>query len=111
MSFAETLAYDFVGLAGDSALQQYLSEHAAKLGQRLRYRLRLRSFDAVCRMVESAAGIAIIPETAAIRYKKMMAIRQLRLTDAWAIRHLLICVRQYDELPAYARGLIAAIKT
>ncbi|MFZ6653600.1 LysR substrate-binding domain-containing protein [Undibacterium sp. TJN19] len=110
LSFAACLAYDFVGLAGDSALQQYLNEHAAKLGLRLRYRLRLRSFDGICRMVESGAGIAIIPETAAQRYEKIMSLRQLRLTDNWAVRQLLICVRQYDELPAYARGLISAIK-
>ncbi|MES2073843.1 MAG: LysR family transcriptional regulator [Pseudomonadota bacterium] len=110
MAFAETLEHDFIGLAGDSALQQYLGEHAARLGRRLRYRLRLRSFDAICRMVESGAGIAVVPETAAARYKKTMAIRALRLTDAWAIRHLLICVRRYDELPAYARGLVDAIK-
>jgi DNA-binding transcriptional LysR family regulator len=110
VSFAQTLAYDYVGLPADSALQQYLSENAARLGQRLRYRLRLRSFDAICRVVESGTGIAVIPEHAASRYEKMMAIRQMRLVDAWAMRHLLICVREYDELPAYARGLVAAIR-
>ncbi|MFZ6718996.1 LysR substrate-binding domain-containing protein [Undibacterium sp. Ji49W] len=110
VSFADSLTYDFVGLAGDSALQQYLSDHAARLGQRLRYRLRLRSFDGICRMVESGAGIAIIPETAALRYEKIMKISQLQLTDVWAVRQLLICVRQYDELPAHARELISMIK-
>lgn len=108
--FAETLTCDFVGLAGDSALQQYLNDHANKLGQRLHYRLRLRSFDGICRMVESGAGIAVIPETAALRYEKLMQISRLYLSDAWAIRKLLICVRQYDELPVYVRELINTIK-
>ncbi|MFZ6638590.1 LysR substrate-binding domain-containing protein [Undibacterium sp. TC4M20W] len=110
LAFADALTYDFVGLAGDSALQQYLNEHAARLGQRLHYRLRLRSFDGICRMVESGAGIAIIPETAALRYEQLMKIHRLYLTDTWAVRNLLICVRQYDELPTYARELINAIK-
>ncbi|HTD05915.1 LysR substrate-binding domain-containing protein [Undibacterium sp.] len=110
ISFAEILEHDFIGLAGDSALQQHLGEHAAKLGRRLRYRVRLRSFDAICRMVESGVGIAVVPQTAAARYKKTMALRQLRLTDAWAMRHLLICVRNYDDLPAYARSLVDAIR-
>jgi len=34
----------------------------------------------------------------------------LQLTDVWAVRQLLICVRQYDELPAHARELISMIK-
>ena len=110
IAFAEILEHDFIGLAGDSALQQHLGGHAAKLGHRLSYRLRLRSFDAICRMVESGAGIAVIPATAAARYKKTMALRQLRLTDAWAMRHLLICVRHYDDLPAYARELVDTLK-
>jgi len=110
LAFADALTYDFVGLAGDSALQQYLNEHALRLGQRLHYRLRLRSFDGICRMVESGAGIAIIPETAALRYEQLMKIHRLYLTDTWAVRNLLICVRQYDELPTYARELINAIK-
>jgi DNA-binding transcriptional LysR family regulator len=110
LAFADILTYDFIGLAGDSALQQYLNEHAARLGQRLHYRLRLRSFDGICRMVESGAGIAIIPETAALRYEQLMKIHRLYLTDTWAVRNLLICVRQYDELPTYARELINAIK-
>ncbi|MFZ6647879.1 LysR substrate-binding domain-containing protein [Undibacterium sp. TJN25] len=111
LAFADLLQYDFIGLAGDSALQQHIAAHALKLGQRLRYRLRLRSFDAICRMVESGAGIAVIPEAAALRYKKTMAIRHFRLTDAWTQRHLLVCMRRYEDLPAYARGLVDAIKT
>ncbi|MES2102514.1 MAG: LysR substrate-binding domain-containing protein [Pseudomonadota bacterium] len=110
ISFAEILEHDFIGLVGDSALQQHLGGHAAKLRHRLHYRLRLRSFDAICRMVESGAGIAVIPATAAARHKKTMALRQWRLTDAWAMRHLLICVRHYDDLPAYARGLVDALQ-
>jgi molybdate transport repressor ModE-like protein len=108
--FADLLEHDFIGLAGDSALHQYLAGHAARAGKRLRYRVRLRSFDAVCRMVESGVGIGVVPETAAVRCQRSMAIRCFRLADAWGERRLTICTRRYQDLPAYARQLIDAIK-
>jgi DNA-binding transcriptional LysR family regulator len=111
VAFAETLDHDFIGLAGDSALQQYLSGQAARAGKRLKYRVRLRSFEAVCRLVENRIGISVLPETAAMRCQHSMVIRRFRLTDAWASRRLLICVRRFDSLPPYARQLIDAIKS
>ena len=38
--FAETLASDFIGLAGDSALHQHLVGHATRAGRRMRLRAR-----------------------------------------------------------------------
>jgi hypothetical protein len=35
-----------------------------------------------------------------------MAIRLVPLSDAWAIRSMQICVRNFDELPNFARDLI-----
>ncbi|RJF97047.1 LysR family transcriptional regulator [Noviherbaspirillum cavernae] len=111
VDFMQTLDCDFVGLAGDSALQRHLAAHAARAGKRLNYRVRLRSFDAVCRMVESGTGIGVIPETAAVRCQRSMALRRFRLTDAWAQRQLVVCVRRFDALPLYARQLIESIKS
>src|SRR5690242_9059011 len=45
ISFAEVLGYDFVGLDRSSALQRFLAAKAAPLGQPLRLRVQLRSFD------------------------------------------------------------------
>lgn len=111
VDFVQALDYDFVGLAGDSALQQYLAEHAARAGKPFRYRVRLRSFDAVCRMVETGVGIAIVPETAARRCQRSMRIQRIRLSNAWATRALSICVRRLDELPSYTRQLIDEIRS
>jgi DNA-binding transcriptional LysR family regulator len=110
IGFAETLEQHFIGLAGNSALQGYLATQAAHAGKRLKYRVRLNSFDAICRMVENDVGIGVIPETAALRCQKSMAIRRVRLSDAWAFRRLTICVRSFDELPAHARQLIEQIR-
>ena len=110
LPFVETLQEDFVGLTGDNALQAYLAGHAARAGHRLKYRVRLRSFDAVCRMVERNVGVGVIPEHAAIRLQRSMGIRRVRLTDAWATRLLRICVRHFDDLPVFARQLIEHLR-
>jgi DNA-binding transcriptional LysR family regulator len=66
----------------------------------------LRSFDAVCRLVEQNVGIGIVPQTTASRVAKTMGIAAVDLTDAWAVRDLTICVRDMDELPPYARDFV-----
>jgi DNA-binding transcriptional LysR family regulator len=70
----------------------------------------LRSFDAVCRLVECRVGIGIVPETTARRAAKTMAIKLVALTDPWAVRDLTICVRNREELPAYARQLVEHLR-
>lgn len=62
--FSETLAYDFIGLSDDSALQQHLAQHALRNGGPMRLRARAGSFEVVCRMVTRGAGIAVVPEIA-----------------------------------------------
>ena len=106
IAFADVLEQNFVGLDRSSAIQRFLSDKAARIGKPLRLRIQLRSFDAVCRMVESNVGIGIVPETTARRAAKTMAIATVALKDSWALRELTICVRDLDELPNYARQLV-----
>jgi len=110
IAFAEVLGYDFVGLDRASALQRFLAGKAAPSGQPLRLRVQLRSFDAVCRLVECNVGIGIVPETTARRVARTMAISAVALTDAWAVRELTICIRNFNELPPYARQLVEHLR-
>jgi DNA-binding transcriptional LysR family regulator len=105
-SFAEVLDCDFVGLDRTSALQRFLSEKAERIGRRLKLRVQLRGFDAVCRLVECNVGIGVVPATTAERHAKTMAIHRIELTDEWALRKLTICVRRQDDLPLYAQALV-----
>lgn len=108
--FRDTLDYDFIGLSDGAALQDFLVGHAAQAGRRLRLRIQLRSFDGICRMVESRAGIAIVPASAALRLRRIMAIRIIPLQDAWALRRLTVCVRSLAELPAHAARLVEHLR-
>jgi DNA-binding transcriptional LysR family regulator len=106
VAFAEALDEDFIGLPQGSALAEHLASQAARLGRPLRPRLRLRGFDAICRLVERGAGVAVVPEAAARRCRRSMAIRALPLSDGWADRRLVICVRRLDALPHHPRRLV-----
>ncbi len=106
IGFADVLDYDFVGLDRASALQRFLAGKASRLGRPLRLRVQLRSFDAVCRLVEANVGVGIVPETTARRAVKSSAIKVVELADAWAPRDLTICVRDFDALPPYAQQLV-----
>lgn len=108
--FADALAYDFVGLPAGTALQDHIDSHAARAGRQLRLRVRLPGFDAVCRVVESGIGIAVVPKAAAARCRHSMSIRIVPLADAWALRHLRLCVKEARALPAHAQWLLSHLR-
>jgi DNA-binding transcriptional LysR family regulator len=103
--FRELLSEEFVGMVATNALQRHLGQQAIEAGKPLKLRTRLGTFDAISRMVEDGIGLAIIPESAALRCQKTMAIRIARLVDSWSVRHLHVCVRRVQELPAPVRQL------
>jgi DNA-binding transcriptional LysR family regulator len=106
IALAEVLDHPFVGLAEGSALQEHLSRHARRLGRRLSYRIRLRSFEAVCRMVGHGVGLGIVPQAVAARCARSAGIRRLRLTDPWALRQLVICMRDMEALPSPSQSMV-----
>lgn len=110
VAFSEVIDADFIGLDRSSALQRFLDNKAERLGKRLKLRVQLRSFDAVCRFVECNVGIGVVPETTAQRNARAMDIRIVRLTDEWALRQLMICVQQHRSLPAHTRELVEHLR-
>jgi DNA-binding transcriptional LysR family regulator len=110
VGFAEVLDYDFVGLDRVSSLQRFLGSKAAREGRPLRLRVQLRSFDAVCRLVECGVGVGVVPATTAARAAKTMALGVTDLTDDWAIRELTIVVRAEGELRPYAKALVESLR-
>lgn len=106
IAFADALGHDFIGLDRASAVQRFLAGKATHAGRALRLRVQLRSFDAVCRLVERNVGVGVVPATTARQAVKTMAIKALDLSDPWALRELTICVRDFNALPHYAQQLI-----
>jgi DNA-binding transcriptional LysR family regulator len=110
VALAEVLAHDFVGLDRASALQRFLADKASRIGRPIRLRVQLRSFDAVCRMVEAGVGLGIVPETTAQRAARTMAITLVELKDPWALRDLTICIRDLAGLAPSARQLVEHLR-
>ncbi len=105
-TLAEVAGETFVGLAHGSPLQLHVAQQARRLGRTLTLRVRVAGFEAVCRLVEQGIGLGIVPRSAAERCARSMRIACVPLTDAWAARHLLACVRRADDLPLNARRLL-----
>ncbi|MES2259501.1 MAG: LysR family transcriptional regulator [Pseudomonadota bacterium] len=107
VAFAETLAYDFVGLNQGSSLLQRLADAAGALEQALRLRIQVSSFDAICRMIEAGMGIGVLPDGAV---HIGAGLRAIRLTDAWAARSLWLGVRSEAALVPEAVKLLEHLR-
>jgi DNA-binding transcriptional LysR family regulator len=110
VDFQEFADRDFVGLTNSTALQIHIAKQAARLGLRLRFRARLRDFDAICQMVAADVGIAVVPEAAAKRCATSMPIMMIRIRDPWANRRLAICARSFKTLPRPAKQLVEHLR-
>jgi len=104
IEFARALTQDFIGLMSDSALMEHLEWQASRIVQSIHWRVRLSTFDVVCSIVEKGVGVAIVPERAAARARASGSnLAVVKLSDPWARRQLLLCVRDLEELPNHAR--------
>ena len=107
---ADLVGHDVVGLVEDSALQTHIDLHARRLGAHLHYRVRLSTFDGIWRMVGHGIGIAVVPHAAARRAVRARTVARLRLTDTWARRRLMLCLRDLPTLPPYARAVFEHLR-
>ncbi|GGE31780.1 LysR family transcriptional regulator [Agaricicola taiwanensis] len=103
--FADIVDQYFVGLT-HGALQDHLDAQAARIGARLKMRVRARTFEGICRMAAHGVGLGIVPQTAARRYVKSGEAAWVRLADDWATRRLSVCTHSEDELTPPARDLL-----
>ncbi|GAA3095919.1 LysR substrate-binding domain-containing protein [Rhizobium viscosum] len=103
--FADLVDEHFIGLAA-GALQDHIDAQAGRIGIRLKTRVRLRDFGAICRLAGAGVGIGIVPDTAARRQKRSSGIAIIRLSDEWATRHLVVCTAEGAELPVHTRSLL-----
>jgi DNA-binding transcriptional LysR family regulator len=115
IGLAELAGEPLIGMAEHSAFHAHLAQHARRLGQQLVYRVRLRSFESVCRMVGQGIGVGIVPKAVALRCARSAKIQRVPLSDAFAARSLVLAMRNEDALaPAsrwFVQHLLAARQT
>jgi DNA-binding transcriptional LysR family regulator len=104
--FEETLEYDFVSLSQGTSIAERLQAETEALGRNLKLRIRVRSFDAMCKMVAAGMGIAVLPADAVHELVRPLNLRQITLKDPWAQRRLLIGLRDPKAVSRHVRLLI-----
>lgn len=111
ISFADIAGAEFIGLTEGITLQKHIDTHAQQLGKRLSYRVRMPTIDAIMQIVNNGVGVAIIPKYAASRFSGSQTTKIISLSDSWAQRKLVICARNFNELPEYTNEFIKFITT
>jgi len=85
---------------------------AAEAVQRTpRIRVQVRSFDAMCRMVASGLGLAILPRLAAALYADALQLVQLEIKGTATERVLLLAMRRRSDLSTAAAALVEMIES
>lgn len=111
VSFEETLEFDQVGQHPDSMMNLFLRRVAAKAGKSLVNRIHVTTFEAACRIVRANLAISIIPAEAILSTLADTGLRAVPLTDSWAHRRFVICVRDIEALPLPSRLLVDFLRT
>ncbi len=106
VDFADALAYEIVATHPGSAIHHQLARAAADAGLPLRLRMQVTSYDALCLMVSAGMGVGVLPRGSARLYRGTLALRAVALTDPWARRRLVLCVRSGEQLSSVARLLV-----
>ena len=106
IALVDALDHPFVGLTEGSALPLHLAEQARRVGRRLVYRIRLGSFESICRVVSEGTGVAVVPVAVARRLARSMGLAVRPLSDDWARRTLMVCTRSGSQVSPAARELM-----
>lgn len=106
LSFADILEFEHVSLHEGSTLYAFLTTIAQDQRGKLKIRIQIRSFEAMCRMIEAGVGIGVLPLSAALRHRQTMKLEILELNEPWIKRERAVIVRELDGLPSCARALI-----
>nr|WP_314873891.1 LysR substrate-binding domain-containing protein [uncultured Pseudomonas sp.] len=107
LRLVDALDFAFVCLPAERAMQRFVEELAMNLAMPLKVRVRAPSFEAIAQLVAQHAGIAIVPQTAAVRAEQELAVRWLPLQERWATLELRVCFRSWESLSSHGRLLVS----
>ena len=92
VAFSACLREPFISLQQGTALHTFLMNQAAALGGRLDLRVQVSGYRSVARLVESGAGVGIVPHSA-IEPCDIERVACVELAEDWARRTLCVCWR------------------
>lgn len=110
IKFKEVLEHEFVGPHLESSMHTLLTSEATKLGMALKLRIRISSFDCMCRMVSAGLGIAVLPRSVINQYVRSHKLKMVTLDEPWAQRTLLLALRKYEAASPTLKTFIDHLK-
>lgn len=110
LAFADALDEDWISLNTGAAMLQKQQQTALAMNRPLRLRMQVRSFDAVCHLVASGLGLAVLPKAAALPIIRATGLGWRPLADAWARRRLLVATGGAPEPAAQALAAFLALQ-
>lgn len=84
LTFAQVLDYPVIGYRAGGALDSLVRTHGRRRDPEFHPRLTVGSFDAICRMIESGLGVALMPASALRAYAGSARFASRALDDDWA---------------------------
>jgi DNA-binding transcriptional LysR family regulator len=105
LAFVDTLDHEQIDILAGSIVQLTLRRAAALAGKAIRHRIQVTTIDAACRGVAAGLGIAVIPREASEAQARALGLVVVPLTDAWAQRQFVVCLRARESLTPAARLL------
>jgi len=94
LSFNDVLDDELITLEGGSSMTRLLASQAVIAQKTLQLRIQVRSFEAICHMVEAGLGLGLLPEQAARVLAKGLDLTVRPFNDAWAERRMVLCTRK-----------------
>lgn len=110
VKFEEVLRHEMVGPHLESSMHTLLTSEAAKLDMALKLRIRISSFDCMCRMVSNGLGVAVLPRSVTTQYLRSHKLKTVTLDEPWAQRTLLVALKKYDATSATLKTFIDHLK-
>lgn len=106
----QLLHENFIVLAGPNAVNTRLLNAVAALGEPIKIRMQMRSFDAASRLVAAGLGIAVLPLQAIAPQLAHLPLKAVPVAEDWARRTHFLALRAGEEAPAAARTLAQALR-
>jgi DNA-binding transcriptional LysR family regulator len=110
IAFADALPHVTVSVAPGGMMDRLLQREAARLGATLVNRIQVSGMDAAARIVAAGLGPAILPREAVAQHAAASGLSLVPLTDAWAQRRFVVCVRADGAASAATRLLAESLR-
>jgi DNA-binding transcriptional LysR family regulator len=100
LALVDLMGQNLVALEDRSSMMRLLAEKAAQAGQTFTLGAKVKSFEAVCRLVQVGSGVGLLPLRAAQAFEIAMGLEVIPLSDTWAVRQMSICAGNSQPSPA-----------